>query len=144
VAPGPRIDQWAYLSVGAWEVDHDASNGLEFLVIAPRDDPRQVEFLAMTAHYHHGERLGRGHTFPLGQAWLPGSQLNHALVSLPYPFGPNLEICDVDGGHLHFLWLLPISSAEHTFLLTNGVEALEQRFEDSALRYWEPGRKSVV
>ena len=31
VAPGRKSRAWVYLSVGAWEVDHDAEQGLEAL-----------------------------------------------------------------------------------------------------------------
>jgi hypothetical protein len=65
-------------------------------------------------------------------------------VSLPYPFGPDLEVCDFADWHLHVLWLLPITAAERAFKVREGVEALEQRFDACALEYWVPDRASVV
>ena len=52
--------------------------------------------------------------------------------------------CHLPEGHLHVLWLLPITAAEREFKLRAGVEALEQRFDDCGLEYWDPQRVSVV
>ena len=103
----------------------------------------------MAAHYHcnpedDSYRLDHGHTVPIGEPWLPGSACDHLLVSLPYPFGPELEMCHWDGGHARLLWLLPITEAERDFMGDRGLEALEQRFDDAAIRYWEADRPSVV
>ena len=46
------------------------------------------------------------------------------LVSLPYPFGPELEVCQLPDGELHVLWLLPITLAEREFKVREGLEAL--------------------
>jgi hypothetical protein len=46
-----------------------------------------------TVYYHRPGRLGLGHTLPIGEPWLPESACDHWLVSLPYPFGPDLQTC---------------------------------------------------
>ena len=75
----------------------------------------------------------------------PGPVIDkHVLVSLPYPFGPELEVCAWDGGHARLLWLLPITAAERDFEVAHGLEALEQRFDDAALAYSDTRRGSVV
>jgi hypothetical protein len=67
------------------------------------------------------------------------------LVSLPYPFGPEFEICEWgDGTHARILWLLPITAAEKDFRRTDGLEALECLFEEHAIHPADPGRASVV
>ncbi|HYR11256.1 MAG TPA: suppressor of fused domain protein [Longimicrobium sp.] len=145
VAPGPRTRHWVYATVGAWEVDREAGGGTEFFLIVDRqDDEKNVLRLAMTAHYHRGEHLGEQHTFPLGEPWEPGSELDHMLVSLPYTYGPELEICELPGGHVHFLWLLPITKAEREFKAANGLDALEDRFEEGGIEYWNAHRRSMV
>ncbi len=103
----------------------------------------------MTAYYHANPddptfRLDVGHTVPIGEPWSPGSLCDHVLVSLPYPFGPELEVCAWDGGHARLLWLLPITAAERDFEVAHGLEALEQRFDDAALAYSDTRRGSVV
>ena len=149
VAPGPRSPLWIYVSAGCWDATRDGEHGLEFLLAAPADDERHVLHLAMAAHYHcnpddESYRLDHGHTVPIGEPWLPGSACDHLLVSLPYPFGPELEMCRWDGGHARLLWLLPITEAERDFRTEHDLEALEQRFDDVAIRYWEADRPSVV
>lgn len=98
----------------------------------------------MTVFYHEGGKLGRGHTLPLGEPWMAGSQCDYFLVSLPYPFGPDLEIAHVGDRHVEFLWLLPITQAERAHKISDGLEALESRFEEAGLRYWEINRASIV
>ena len=74
----------------------------------------------MAAWYHGRRGLGAGHTFPIGEPWLPGLTCELFLVSLPYPFGPELEVCNLSDGHLHVLWLLPITVAEREFNVREG------------------------
>ncbi len=66
-------------------------------------------------------------------------------MSLPYPFGPEFEVCTWEGGsHARILWLLPITEAEKDFRRERGLEALEVRFEDHAIDPVDPKRASVV
>jgi hypothetical protein len=131
-----------YATIGAWEARDDSR--LEFLIIAPERDQRHVELLFMATWYHGRHCLGTGHTLPIGEPWLPGSACDHFLVSLPFPFGPRLEVCDFPDWHLHVLWLLPITAAEREFKMREGQEALERRFDACALEYWVSDRASVV
>jgi hypothetical protein len=128
-APGPKTGLWVYVSIGAWEARQDP--WLEFLIAAPAPDQRHVELVTMAAWYHGRRGLGTGHTLPIGESWLPGSACDFFLLSLPYPFGPDLEVCNFPDGHVHVLWLLPITAAEREFKVREGVEALEQRFDAS-------------
>ena len=149
VAPGPVIGKHVYVSIGCWDAVHDADHGLEFILVAPDATPRHPLLMTIAAYYHANPndadfRLDVGHTVPIGEPWSPGSACDHLLVSLPYPFGRELEICAWDGGHARLLWLLPITAAERDFRTANGLEALEQRFDDAALQYWDIERASVV
>jgi hypothetical protein len=141
-APGPKTALWVYATIGAWEAREDPR--LEFVLLASGPDQRHVELLTMAAWYHGRRGLGAGHTFPIGEPWLPGSSCEFFLVSLPYPFGPALEVYNFPGGHLHIHWLLPITAAEREFKVREGLEALEQRFDACRLEYWDAGRESVV
>ena len=98
----------------------------------------------MTVFYHRGGKLGLGHTLPIGEPWAPGSLCDHLLVSLPYPFGPGLEIAHIGDRHVEFLWLLPITEAERQLKVSYGLEALQSRFDGVGLRYWQVDRPSVV
>jgi hypothetical protein len=141
-APGPKTGLWVYSTVGAWEARDDPR--LEFLTAASGPNLRHVELVTMAAWYHGRHGLGIGHTFPIGEPWLPGSTCEYFLVSQPYPFGPELEVCNFPSGHVHVFWLLPITAAEREFKVREGLEALEQRFDECALEYWNSDRASVV
>lgn len=147
IPPGPRTGLWTYASIGASAIrSNDHAN--EFFVLAQESDDAHVELVTMIAYYHADEdpafRLGLGHTVPIGRPWLPGSHCDHLLVSLPYPFGPELEQCPDSDGHIQVLWLLPITDEERAFRFEHDLEALEQRFDTAALEYWRPDRPSVV
>jgi hypothetical protein len=148
VAPGPKSPHWIYATLGCWDSVHtDDGHGLEFFMVAPENDFRHCLTLAMTAHYHAGatdHRLDFGHTVPLGEPWLDGSACDHLLVTLPYIFGPRLETCEFAGGHARILWLLPIAEAERDFKAEHGLDALEQRFEEGDLEYWNGDRGPLV
>lgn len=141
-APGLRTGMWVYATVGASEARVDPR--LEFVLVAPSQDARHIELATMTAWYHLKEQLGLGHTLPIGEPWLPGSSCTSMLVSLPYPFGPELERGDLPDGDVRVLWLLPITEAEKQYRNRAGLEALEQKFDAAPLEYWRPDRASVV
>jgi hypothetical protein len=98
----------------------------------------------MTVFYNRTGKLGLGHTVPIGEPWLPGSGCDHLLISLPYPFGPDLQTCHVGDRHIDILWLLPITERERTLKVSSGLESLESRFEGAGLRYWKAVRESIV
>ncbi len=144
LGPGPLTNLWVYATVGASEATPDPTDGLEFFMTVPSEDLRHVELLTMTAYYHRTEGLGLGHTFPIGEPWLPDSACDHMLISLPYPFGPELEVCCLGERDFHLYWVLPITKAEREFKAEHGLEALEQRFDAHAIEFWDPQRPSVV
>lgn len=149
VGPGTRTPAlWTFISVGCWDAVHDArGHGSEFLLVAADDSEDHITRLAMNAYYHAGpvgQRLGHGHTVPIGEGWVTGSHLDHLLLATPCPFGPELEWCRWDKGHAQLLWLMPITEAERDFKATHGLDALEQRLEDGAIHYWDPHRASVA
>ncbi len=103
-----------------------------------------VELLAMLTYYHHNHHLDVGHTLPRGEPWVPGSTLDHVLLSLPYPLGEEFEICKRGEAHAHFTWALPITAAEREFKVNHGLEELEQRFDAAAIELWDERRPSVL
>ena len=144
VEPGPKTNLWTYVSCGAGLIEKANSPHMEFLILSNVPNPKHTERLAMTSFYHHTQTLGLGHTFPIGEPWVPGSTLDHGLISLPYPLGPHLEVLDTDSVHVHIYWILPITAAECAFKAENGLEALESAFEDAGLEYWDTRRSSIV
>lgn len=149
VPPGPRFVGWVYASLGCWDATRsEHGHGLEFVLASPREDERCELLLAMVSTYHsHSDptfRLDLGHTVPIGEPWLDDSRCDHLFVSLPYPFGRELEIAEWDNGHARLLWLIPITEAERAFKASEGVEALEARFDEVGLEYLDVARSSAV
>src|SRR5688500_3471696 len=126
VAPGPKlVGLWTFISVGCWDATQQEGHGLEFVLMAEGEDEIHAESLAMAAYYHARpleQRLDHGHTVPIGRPWVDDSLSDHLLVALPYPLGPNFEVCSWRGGHARLLWLLPITEAERAFKSTQGLE----------------------
>jgi hypothetical protein len=146
VIPKPSEgEEWAYVSIGAWEFTLHRKEPLEFVLLAPFDTPRAIELLTMVVNYHRTEHLGFGHVFSIGEGWLEDSECDHFLVSLPYPFGPEFEICHIaEDVHIRFAWLLPITKAEKDFAVSRSQEELEGKFEEAEIQYSDPKRKSVI
>ena len=143
-APGPRSGLWNYVSVGALDFRPPNDTKLEFLLCADRSIERAVELVTMAAWYHETDGLGLGHTLPIGGGWVPGASCDHFLISLPYPYGPELEVVPINGEGARLLWLLPITGSERDYAATHGPEALEELLQSNSIEYWVPGRPSVV
>jgi hypothetical protein len=147
VGPGPRFKGWTYVSSGCWSVTSHEGHGLEFVLTAQADHWQHLESVTMNAYYHSGpphQRLDHGHVVPIGRPWMSDSACDRYLVSLPYPFGPDFEVCVWDHGHARILWLLPITPAERDLVLSAGLEALETLFDQAEIDFTDPHRASVV
>lgn len=146
VSPTTTSDPWIYITVGAWEATPSELHGTEFLLLSPTENALHVELLAMVANLHADPRyrLKVGSTINIGRPWLEDSPSDHLLVSLPYPFGPALEICELEERHLRVLWLVPITAAEANLVHTDGLEALELLLEQPGVDVLAASRRSVV
>lgn len=133
---------WVYATCGMSPVE--VSGPIELHLLAPAADEAHVELLTVCAHYHvTGARLGLHHTVNFGRPWLPGSACDRGFISLPYPFGPELERFSMGGHVTRCLWLMPVTAEEVEFKKRRGVEALEQRFEERGVNCVDPLRASV-
>jgi hypothetical protein len=144
VEPTQPTDPWVYLTVGAWEAtDVDRA---EFFILSPSETPRHVETLAMVAYFHANPdfQLSVGRQVDIGRPWMEGSRASHLLVTLPYPYGPRLEHCEVAGEHVQFRWLVPLTPAEARYAAQAGPESLERLLESGDVDVVDPKRRSVV
>jgi hypothetical protein len=146
LAPNKNELGWLFFSNGASTVRTSHGNRYEFFVISPIDDPIHIETLSMVAAFAADPdyAIYPGKILEIGRSWIQGSNLDHLLVSLPYPFGPGLEQCGQGSLSVQILWLQPISSAEVKFAEKNGLEALECEFERQKIDYVAISRPSVV
>jgi len=147
VGPGPRSQLVSYVTLGCWEAVQRQREGLEFVLSTREADVRHTEVLGAVASFHAAtpeQRLDRGGVVPLGRPWTPGSACDRMLVTLPYPYGPELEECHWRRNFARLLWVVPITADEELFATVHGLEALEQRFEEAEVRFADPERPSVV
>jgi hypothetical protein len=147
IAPGPRLPLWTFASLGCWRATQEDGHGIELLLAGRSDDPRLAELVGISAYFHAGptaQRLDIGRTLDIGEPWFPGSGCDHLLVSVPYPYGPDLEIAELPDGHARLLWLLPITEAEARHLHEHGLESLERALEEAAVDIVDPNRASAV
>jgi hypothetical protein len=147
VRPEQSGAMWTFATIGAWRATEDEDHRLEFVAVARSESAAVLTHMGMAAYYHAGpveNRLGVGHTVPIGEGWVDGSPLDSLLVSLPYLWGPKLEHCQLPDRHIQVLWLIPINETERAYKRTHGADALEQRFEEASFDYLDPFRPSVV
>jgi Suppressor of fused protein (SUFU) len=147
VDPETRGGLWLHVSSGASVPVGDAagsSEGSEFVLVTPFKTLRAVELLAMVVYFHGVQELTVGDTVSVGEPWLPGSTCGHLLVSSPYLLADELWTLPLPGRTVHFRWVIPITAKERAYAAERGLEALEQRFEEAGLEYWDPHRASVV
>ncbi len=147
IHPANTGEPFVYLSCGAWEASVKGALGQEFFLLASHPDPAHVDTIGAVALAHLAGKglLGLGTVLPLGRPWVEGSACDHLLVTLPYPYGPNLERVPVsDGFALAFRWLVPITPAEAALAQAQGGEAVEQRLEAARADFLDPRRSSVA
>jgi hypothetical protein len=131
VAPIPSSNMWIFATIGAWRATEAESHGTEFLAVSRSEAAAVLTHLGQLAYYHAGppeNRLGVGHTVPIGEGWVPGSPLDAVLVSLPYLWGPALEHCQLPGRHIQVLWVIPIYERERAYKIEHGLD-VEAVFE---------------
>jgi hypothetical protein len=151
VSAGKRVDVVSYLTLGCWEAVQSLGVGCEFVLAAREPNEIHLETLAAAAIAHCGhpdQRLDRGSVVQLAAPWLPGSECDRLLVTLPYPYGPEMEYCRWkfrgNNNTARVLWLMPITAGEAAMVALDGVDALEARFEEVGVNFADPARSSAI
>ena len=128
VIPNHADEPWVYVSSGI-----SPFLGQEFFIVSPFETPEHIETLAMlaSASMHYPDQFQLGKTVNIGRPWVEQSSFQHFLISLPYPYGQELEYMD----NVRFFWLLPITHQERLFLDTHSVEELETRFDEVGIAW---------
>ena len=142
-SPTSKRSMWTYATACMSQPGDESP--VELHLFSPQSSQAHVELLTAIAHYHRNEaQLDLGHTVNFGRPWIPGSQCDHGLISLPSLDGPDLENLNFDDIAVRFLWLIPITTNELEFKKQNGVEALEEEFDQHGFNYLDPLRESIV
>jgi hypothetical protein len=141
--PHGKRNMWTYATCGM--SGKLGMNAIEIHMFSSAEYDFLVELLTVIAHYHVTEgNLDLGHTINFGCPWCKGSGLEYGLISLPYLDGPVFENLQAELKNIRFLWLIPITISEKNYKKQNGLEALEQKFDESYFNYLDPYRESVI
>lgn len=145
VFPKRAGEAWVYVTVGS-SVDGSTVGGTEFFVMSPAPSDTHSETLAMVSHYHSFEahRLSIGSVVNIGRPWMLDSPMDHLLVSLPYPYGPELEWSPAEAGSARFLWLLPIHQSEADFIKRATLDEFESMLDSRGVNVLDPNRSPIV
>jgi hypothetical protein len=135
-----------YVTQGCFIVNSPEHVRCEFFLISPREERQHVETLTMLSNFHSDERyrLKESSIVNIGQPWVPGSNCEHLLISVPFPYGPKLEWLKLKEFCVRFLWALPITAREAAFADLNGYKALEEKLESAKIDYLDVSRLSVI
>jgi Suppressor of fused protein (SUFU) len=141
--PKEGREMWTYATCGMSQSNEKRS--IELHIFSPFEAKELVELLTVIAYYHVTETpLAQSHTVNFGRPWLPGSNCDHGLISLPYLDGYELEQVVVETCEVQCLWLIPVTVREVDYKKKEGIEALEEKFDISLFNYLDIYRKSVV
>lgn len=145
VFPKRAGEAWVYVTVGS-SVDGSEVGGTGFFVMSPVPADVHSETLAMVSHYHSFEahRLSIGSIVNLGRPWIPDSPMDHLLLSLPYPYGPELEWSPEEAGSARFLWLLPVHQSEADFIKRATLDEFESVLDSGRVNVLDPNRRPII
>lgn len=140
--PNRRRNSWVYATCGMGLCQHSPA---EFFVISPYKSRGLGDILAAIGHYHlTGTHLNHGHIVNLGVPWLDASACTFSLISRPYLYGPAMQNFIYCESNINCLWVIPIRQDEREFAVKNGVDRLEDKFEEKSFNYMDPLRPSVL
>jgi hypothetical protein len=117
-------------------------------------DPKEeyLETLRRLAHFPHDNKtwLGFGHTMPNGNPPEPlwGSAVLDSFLFMPTIVRPDSSLSEeliLLGQPVHFLWVVPLSTAECNLKLEKGFDAILDLFDEHEHPHvFDPSRKSYV
>jgi hypothetical protein len=141
--PNERHSYWVYSTLGmSFDVEESL---IELHLFSTKQDVALVELLTTAASFHRNDaNLGLHHSVNFGRLWQDNSACSYGFISLPYLDGETLEMFDFADGHLHNLWLIPITESERDYKMEYGWDALEEKFEACGLDYLNPNREACA
>lgn len=120
---------------------------VEFLGVTTADKEEFPNVLASAAALvaDRGQTAAPGVVFPsvLSHYELSGT-VEHLLLTEPFAYEGLGSVAFDDGPDVHWLQAVPITESERRFLLREGFDALQERFQDADMEYWNLDRPSVV
>jgi hypothetical protein len=134
------------------DVGDDAPRRVELIFYCSEPKREYVETLRWVARFAHDQRtwLSFGHTLPNGSPPAPfwGSEILDTLLFMPTIVTRDQKLPEalvVAGDPVHFLWVVPLSTAECNLKLTKGFGAVLDLFEKNRHPYvFDPTRRSYT
>jgi hypothetical protein len=123
---------------------------LIFYCSEPRDE--YVDTLRWLAHFPHNQKtwIGIGHTIPNGNPPEPmwGSSILDTVLLMPTVVQRDQALAEelqLAGDPVHFLWVVPLTTAECNFKLKQGLPAIYSLFDKHRHPHvYDPHRASYV
>lgn len=129
-----------------------APRRVELIFYCAEPKPEYIETMRWLAHFPHDQKtwIGVGHTIPNGNPPMPfwGSSILDTILLLPPLVARDTTLPQelvLGGEPVHFLWVVPLSTAECNLKLAKGVDAVLDLFEQNRHPHlFDPARKSYV
>ena len=130
----------------------EVARRVELIFYCSEPKPEYAETMQWLAHFPHDQStwIGSGHTIPNGTPPAPfwgSSALDTVLLIPPIVLrdGTLPKELVLGGEPVHFLWVVPLTTAECNLKLAKGLEAMLDLFErNNHPHVFEPDRKSYV
>jgi hypothetical protein len=130
----------------------DSPTRVELIFYCNKPREEYISTLRWVAHFPHDSRswLGHGHTMPNGNPPVPfwGSTDLDTLFFMPPIVRKDQTLSselNLGGEPVHFLWVVPLTTAECNFKLTHGFDAMLDLFQQNRHPHvFDPRRKSYV
>ena len=132
--------------------DKDVPRRVELIFYCSEPREEYIATLRQLAHFPHASKswLGHGHTMPNGNPPEPlwGTSALDTLFFLPPIVKKDQTLpseLTLNGQPVHFLWVVPLTTAECNYKLKNGFDAVMTLFAQNQHPYvFDPHRKSYV
>jgi hypothetical protein len=130
----------------------DAARRVELIFYCDEPRAEYISTLRWIAHFPHNAKswLGHGHTMPNGNPPAPfwGSAELDTLLFMPPIVSKDQTLpaeLKLNGEPVHFLWVVPLTTAECNFKLAKGFDAILDLFDKHRHPHvFDPSRKSYV
>lgn len=135
--PGSPGAPWVYATLGAWAATKELDEGLEFVLLSPREDERHVETLSSVAYYHAFYGHDEGSIYRVARGWFFESSCDRFLFAA-------LSELRVGSRRVRVLRCVPVTPEEAETARDAGAKPLLERFEARGVNLLDPARKSIV
>jgi Suppressor of fused protein (SUFU) len=125
---------------------------VELILYCTEPNPEFIQTMRWLAHFPHNQNtwIGIGHTIPNGNPPEPfwGSNILDTILLLPTIVQPDAALPErlkLAGEPIHFLWVVPLTTAECNLKLEKGLGAVLDLFDKHCHPHiFDPGRASYV